>query len=251
MKGFKTEEFEQLYGELPVNMPSIKIVLTDNMYNDSLVYTQEFRKKDVIENKSFIETMGGSTIIPNSINDDFYVLIDKRLTGLELAETLYHEFTHCFDYVKLASRAGIVSYDNMKSLDYINMFYLWSEYNGKRVGCECTIDIKIKQGISNEDLCKNIADEMDIYIKDSIQRYMSVENINRMYNFMHFFGFVSACRRKAPGSISDALILQRLGDNQWLHDLYLFIKDKNTFDTIYDNLGYMKRILSSHFIFVN
>jgi hypothetical protein len=119
---------------------------------------------------------------------DFKIIINKNI---QYFSTIFHEFTHVIDfndYIKYYGNPDLMS-KIQKRENYFFEFYLWTEYNAKRIGMRrLMVEYKKNEwSIALEQTTINFTEKVSI----------EHDSLRRRYYLVHFFARLSECRNKS------------------------------------------------------
>jgi hypothetical protein len=154
-------------------------------------YGETVYKYATDEDKEHYDKCGYSTSQGNfSINTEknkisFKLIINSVVFDkFQYFSTITHEFTHAVDFSEYIKKYG--NPNNMsrslKNLNYYFEFFLWTEFNAKRIGVS-----RLQKELDKHS--KEIIISTSGFIQDVAGQ---VDNIPRLYHLMHFFGRISA-----------------------------------------------------------
>lgn len=154
------------------------------VYNNSCDYIKQH-----IDSYGYSPDINGHFCTPLDTNSaNFKIIINQNIfENIQYYSTIYHEFTHVIDfnaYIKYYGNPDLMS----KSQKYINFFfefYLWTEYNAKRIGMR-RLMIEYKKNEWNVAFPQITA----LFIEDVI---LENDRLRRLYYLVHFLARLSEC----------------------------------------------------------
>ncbi len=119
---------------------------------------------------------------------EFSIIINNSaFEELQYFSTIFHEFTHVLDFNNYINNYGNPMLMNRKTKhnNYYFEFYLWTEYNAKKIGLQRLIKEYDKKNWKID-----LPRTTSIFIEDMEKESQSLP---RLYNLMHYFARISVC----------------------------------------------------------
>lgn len=162
-------------------------IIIPNEYNQSVYdYSPEYQKKHF--RIYGIPEGNGHYFPPFDSEDKIHTIILNKsvFSDLLYIGTFFHEFTHVIDFINYIGFYGNPNFmdEKNKSQNYYYEFYLWTEFNAKKIGQKRFI----------EELKKY---DKSIALKETAEYFMSditkeSSEIRKLYLLMYFYARISA-----------------------------------------------------------
>lgn len=106
---------------------------------------------------------------------------------LQYFSTIFHEFTHVIDFHNYINNYGnpMLMERKTKHNNYYFEFYLWTEYNAKKIGLQ-----RLIKEYDKKNWAIDLPMSTTLFIKDIEKESQSLP---RLYNLMHYFARISVC----------------------------------------------------------
>ena len=206
-------------------------------------YGETVYKYAIDEDKEHYDTHGFATSQGN-----FNITTEKEVINFKLIinsvvfdkfqyfSTISHEFTHAIDFSEYIKKYGnpVLMSRVTKDLNYYFEFYLWTEFNAKKIGVA-----RLQKELDKHDR------KIFISTPNFIQEVASeVDNLPRLYHLMHFFGRISASQdsliKLNPNIYPKSYLNSAFGTNATIiHTTIEQIKDFKDFEKEKDFLRYL------------
>lgn len=170
---------------------------------------------------------------------DFKIIINKStFDSYQYFSTVFHEFVHVLDFTEYIHHYGnpTMMDRDTKHSNYYFEFYLWTEFNAKRLGLKRLVKEldKINEGIHLPASTISFIEE-DARAKKQLQK---------LYALMHFFARISACDNGSlkfnPEIHPERYLTASFGENATvIHSILEGIKNYQDFEKEKETLRYL------------
>lgn len=221
---------------------------------------QEYRKIRPDHEEKFSEQMesisnhNALTITPSKVNEKFYILIDAKyfMKSLEKdnnwAGTVAHELTHVYDFIRYADLINCHDYDDILDINQHWMFNIWTEFHAKVIGYYYVRKYSFEDVYDESQIDYIVQEELPMHSKYMFDTYHATDNaFNQMYVVTHFLGRLFVWEKLFPNYFTENMIRQLLGNNGWMLDTYIFLKNHIKLDEAYRDFAELKNILRQNF----
>lgn len=118
-----------------IKLPKFQLILTDNIYTESLELMSESELKEDMKYKNSIEQLNGRMLYKTQDNP-FYILINKNQFNeqFDFVGTYYHELTHLIDFDRYMNDVKANDITELRNDKYYWIFYLWTEFHARYMG---------------------------------------------------------------------------------------------------------------------
>lgn len=157
---------------------------------------------------------------------------------LELYKTLFHEFTHIVDYTQYFNLNGNIYIDDISSKieHYYFEFYLWTEFNAKRVGLKKHKD-EIDKFRGRIDLVRTASE-----FKIDILKH--VNELRAYYELVHFLARLAVHNVRSKDSMEfPSMYLNSIFNNN-IPRLYNTLKNIKSYKQFNSNKGILRKRLN-------
>lgn len=234
-------------------LPIVNFKITDNL-------KQEYRKiRPDLEDKypeHFKHELhyNALTITPSPINENFNVLLDAKYFTESLekdnnwAGTVAHELTHIYDFIEYANLIDCHDYDVIIDLNRHWMFNIWTEFHAKAIGYYYIRKYTFKDVYDVAQIEYIVHSELPMHSKDMFESYHATNNaFNQMYTVSHFLGRLFVWEKLFPHYFTEDMIQELLGENEWMLDTYIFLKNHMKLEDAYKDFDELRDILKQNF----
>lgn len=117
-----------------IELPNYKLVLTDNIYTESLKLMSESEIKEDMKYENSIEQLNGRMLYRTQ-DRPFYILINKKQLNeqFDFVGTYYHELTHVIDFDRYMNEVKANNIIELSEDRYYWTFYLWTEFHARYI----------------------------------------------------------------------------------------------------------------------
>lgn len=194
------------------------------------------------------------TITPSLTNENFYVLLDSKyfVESLEKnynwAGSVAHELTHVYDHMEYADLIDCHDYDDIIDLTQHWMFNIWTEFHAKAIGYYFVRKYSFENVYDTSQVEDIVQKELPMHSKDMFESYHAANNpFDQMYAVTHFLGRLFIWEKLFPDYFTENMIRQLLGENKWMLDTYIFLKNHMKLDEAFRDFEELKNILRQNF----
>jgi hypothetical protein len=217
---------------------SIEIIIPRNYGQTVYEYAVE-EEKEHYDSYGYSESRGNFSITTEAGKINFKLIINPSVfDDYMYFSTVVHEFTHAIDFSGYINKYGNPSEmnRNLKNQNYYFEFYLWTEFNAKKIGLE-----RLQKELDKTNLMINIAEAASAFI-DEVESEET--NLPRLYHLMHFLARISVCGDSSTKYNSDlypnSYLCAKFGNNvDVIHLTMEKIKNFKDFEKEKDLLRYL------------
>lgn len=231
----------------------VKFCITNNFEQEYRKIRPDHEEKYSEEIKN-VNNYNALTITPSKVDENFYILIDAKYlvksleTDNNWAGTVAHELTHIYDFIRYADLIDCYDYDTILDLKQHWMFNIWTEFHAKAIGYYYVRKYSFEDVYDESQIEYIVQDELPMQTKYMSDSYHATDNaFNQMYVVTHFLGRLFVWEKLFPAYFTKNIIQQLLGNNRWMLDTYIFLKNHIKLDEAYRDFEELKDILKQNF----
>lgn len=235
-------EYIECYGEDPIKNKKLTIYSSNNLGREVLT---SFPYKNYGLTVEEFGDYRGMITFPEDINcSHFSIILSDSTDDLQLYSTVYHELTHVYDYCNYFNHYGnvLLNLEKEKEFSYFDEFYIWTEFNAKRIGL-----LRFNREVVRMGLELNYGDQAKILLNDL--RNTKV-NLKSLYGIVHFYARLSLL--DAPNlehiitkAYPRAVIIGKFGKD--IENLYYLLLRTTTFSEFMENKFLIRYYMNSIF----
>ena len=166
----------------------IEIIIPENFGQTVYKYAID-EEKEYYDKYGYSTSRGNFSITLENNKPNFKLIINSSVfEDFQYFSTLTHEFTHALDFSEYINKYGnpITMDREMKKDNYYFEFFLWTEFNAKKIGL-----LRFQKELHNNNL------ELVISLSNFINEIENeVDSLPKLYHLMHFFARISVCKDK-------------------------------------------------------
>ncbi len=225
-------------------------------FKDAYELSPDCDKINAERNKRWIESLNGTIVVPEYVGEDFHILINKAYMDRESDNwggTLCHELTHIYDYIDIANDLDSLRYKDYAKNEHSQMFEFWTEFHARVLGHNCLRYYVSDGDIKNEYYVKeNLKNEMPFQVNHLIKEYQANQDnfFQQVYAVVQFLGRLYVWEKLFPKYYTESNIHSILGNNEWMEEIYCFLKENDEYYKVHDSFGQMKKIFEMNYQFI-
>ncbi len=176
-------------------IPLMRIVITDNFIDEIIKHEiEEWKRKHYMDNLDIVNNNNGLVLYPNEVNKEFKILISLELikktdeNNSQHICTIFHEITHVIDYSNFVNDFNDGNYEKLENIENYFAFWMWTEFNAKRVSYK--LYKMLIQGEQKSDEGLNYLIENEVPFQEEVIREQLQKHSNniqqQIYSIIHY-----------------------------------------------------------------
>jgi len=218
----------------------VEVIIPEN-------FGQTVYKYSIDEEKAHYDKIGysnsqGHFVVPMDKKAvDFWIIVNKiAFEELQYFSTIFHEFAHVLDFTDYINVYGnpTMMDRQTKHLNYYFEFYLWAEYNAKKIGLK-----RLQEEFDKKNWAIDLKTSTTLFIQD-VDR--EIDNLPRLYNLMHYFARITVCDDGLltlnPEIYPKNYLIENFGPNATI--IHTTMESINNFDEFEKEKDFIKYLLN-------
>jgi hypothetical protein len=165
----------------------VKIIIPKDFGETVYNYSIE-EEKELYNKNGYSKSQGHFAASFDEKATEFRIIVNNSaFDELQYFSTIFHEFTHVLDFNNYINNYGnpMLMDRKTKHHNYYFEFYLWSEYNAKKIGLQ-----RLLKEYDKKNWTIDLPRSTSLFIED-VER--ESQDLPRLYNLMHYFARISVC----------------------------------------------------------
>lgn len=236
---------------------NIEVVIAEDFFDSYLNRSISSQHADIIENKTWINSLNGSVAFPKNVDGKYNIILSKQYImecldneNVNFIGTICHELTHVYDHIEYMKLLGITDFEVAPRRPNYDMFNHWTEFNARKIGYMYLRNYVIDDPYSQEIINHVIQTELPLQINNFFGSYSSTtDGKQQVYSTMQFLGRLKAWKEIYPQIFNQSFLHELLKTNTWMIDLFSFLDENDVLEKAFNNFNQMKDILRTNFTF--